>query len=360
MTGGRPAVARRPSLDTVTCRAACAGLDRVRPGSTVRINGVVAGFGACRCSSSGRKGRRDDRFATRRRRRRAAAIEVVVPKGARTGKLRVVEAGGRTSRATRRTPARRRQARRRVLQARVDARRVFVGGDAQGVAELLRRSARPPSRSRSCAAATPTRWPPGHPATSPAGTRADGRVGRPRRRRAAARGPLRLPALRNAPRGRAGRAARRRRPWRASCCSATASRSPARTPTARAPARFGAARGGYSHQGQDVFAACGTPLVAAEGGTVKHKATHERAGNYIVIAGEQDGFDYAYMHLRDAALVNKGDQVVTGQPIGFVGQTGRASGCHLHFEMWARARLVHAAARRSTRCRSCRPGTPAR
>ena len=40
------------------------------------------------------------------------------------------------------------------------------------------------------------------------------------------------------------------------------------------------------------------------------------------------------MHLRDAALVTEDDAVATGQPIGFVGDTGDAIGCHLHFEMW--------------------------
>ena len=40
------------------------------------------------------------------------------------------------------------------------------------------------------------------------------------------------------------------------------------------------------------------------------------------------------MHMREAALVDQGDHVYTGQPIGFVGDTGRANGCHLHFEAW--------------------------
>ena len=92
--------------------------------------------------------------------------------------------------------------------------------------------------------------------------------------------------------------------------------------------------GGRGHQGQDTFAKCGTPLVAARGGVVKFKQYHSAAGNYIVIDGDHEGYDYSYMHLRDASLVDEGDHVYTGQPIGFVGNTGRASGCHLHFEVW--------------------------
>jgi len=92
--------------------------------------------------------------------------------------------------------------------------------------------------------------------------------------------------------------------------------------------------GGRGHQGQDVFARCGTRLVAARGGRVKFKQYHSAAGHYIVVDGDATGYDYAYMHLRQAALVDQGDQVYTGQPIGFVGDTGRAHGCHLHFEMW--------------------------
>jgi murein DD-endopeptidase MepM/ murein hydrolase activator NlpD len=93
--------------------------------------------------------------------------------------------------------------------------------------------------------------------------------------------------------------------------------------------------GGRGHQGQDVFAACGTPIVAARGGVVKTKQYHSRAGYYLVIDGDRTGTDFSYMHLREAAIVDQGDKVKTGQLLGFVGDTGRASGCHLHFEEWS-------------------------
>jgi murein DD-endopeptidase MepM/ murein hydrolase activator NlpD len=41
------------------------------------------------------------------------------------------------------------------------------------------------------------------------------------------------------------------------------------------------------------------------------------------------------MHLREPALFKKGQKVRTGDQLGVVGQTGDATACHLHFEMWA-------------------------
>ena len=41
-----------------------------------------------------------------------------------------------------------------------------------------------------------------------------------------------------------------------------------------------------------------------------------------------------YAHLRQPAMVNKGQRVTTGQQVGVVGHTGDATGCHLHFELW--------------------------
>jgi murein DD-endopeptidase MepM/ murein hydrolase activator NlpD len=98
---------------------------------------------------------------------------------------------------------------------------------------------------------------------------------------------------------------------------------------------FGADRGGRSHQGADVFADCGTPMVAAQGGRVEYAGFHSAAGNYVVITGAESGEDYVYMHLRSASPLRTGQTVETGQAIGEVGETGNASGCHLHFELWS-------------------------
>jgi murein DD-endopeptidase MepM/ murein hydrolase activator NlpD len=82
------------------------------------------------------------------------------------------------------------------------------------------------------------------------------------------------------------------------------------------------------------MADCGLPLLATQSGKVKFAGSQALAGNYVVLSAADGSADYVYMHLRDPALVKKGDQVVTGQPIGFVGRTGDATACHLHFEMW--------------------------
>ena len=100
-------------------------------------------------------------------------------------------------------------------------------------------------------------------------------------------------------------------------------------------ARFGAARTGHSHQGQDIVAAEGTPVVAPRGGTVYGIAYQARgAGHYVVIAGD-DGRHYVFMHLQAGSiLVAKGAPVLAGQRIAAVGNTGASEGPHLHFEIW--------------------------
>ena len=98
---------------------------------------------------------------------------------------------------------------------------------------------------------------------------------------------------------------------------------------------FGSARSGHTHQGQDVMAACGLPLVAARGGTVQYNKYEANAGNYVVIDGKGTPNDFMYAHLAEPSPLQEGETVRTGQPIGIVGDTGDASACHLHFEIWA-------------------------
>lgn len=95
-------------------------------------------------------------------------------------------------------------------------------------------------------------------------------------------------------------------------------------------AKFG---GGRGHDGQDVFADCGTPMVAAAAGKVIDRKFHGAAGNYVVIEVE-GGRHHFYAHLRRPAAVEVGERVDAGERLGSVGQTGNAWDCHLHFEIW--------------------------
>jgi murein DD-endopeptidase MepM/ murein hydrolase activator NlpD len=91
--------------------------------------------------------------------------------------------------------------------------------------------------------------------------------------------------------------------------------------------------GGRNHRGQDILAGCGQKILAARAGVVSTSTFEGAAGNYVVVEAA-DGTSQVYMHMRDRALVRKGQEVAAGQQIGFVGTTGRSTACHLHFEMW--------------------------
>jgi murein DD-endopeptidase MepM/ murein hydrolase activator NlpD len=102
-----------------------------------------------------------------------------------------------------------------------------------------------------------------------------------------------------------------------------------------AGSRFGAPRSGHIHQGQDVAASCGEPMLAAEGGTVTVKAYQAGgAGHYLVIRGAISATDYVFMHMQSPSPLVEGQVIHTGSQIGLVGNTGSSSGCHLHFEHW--------------------------
>jgi len=86
---------------------------------------------------------------------------------------------------------------------------------------------------------------------------------------------------------------------------------------------------GY-HTGADYAADQGTPCIAVLDGFISEKGENPAGyGDYLVLRA--NGFDYWYGHLsrRD---VSDGAGIRAGQQIGLVGQTGHATGPHLHFE----------------------------
>lgn len=100
-------------------------------------------------------------------------------------------------------------------------------------------------------------------------------------------------------------------------------------------ARFGAQRNGHIHQGQDVMAAEGTPVVAPFGGTVTSTAYQAGGAGYYAVEQGADGRGYFFAHCQAASLVvGAGQAVAAGQRLCAVGHTGDASGPHLHFEIW--------------------------
>ena len=91
----------------------------------------------------------------------------------------------------------------------------------------------------------------------------------------------------------------------------------------------------HGWNGVDIGAARGTPVYSSANGVViiarNNGAWNGGYGNYIVITHE-NGTQTLYSHLK-SAIVSPGQPVVSGQTIGYVGATGRATGPHLHFEV---------------------------
>lgn len=83
------------------------------------------------------------------------------------------------------------------------------------------------------------------------------------------------------------------------------------------------------HQGVDLAAPAGTPIIASRGGTVTVAGYSNSAGYYVTI-NHGDGFSSIYMHMTNY-VVSSGQKVNQGQTIGYVGSTGISTGNHLHF-----------------------------
>jgi murein DD-endopeptidase MepM/ murein hydrolase activator NlpD len=99
--------------------------------------------------------------------------------------------------------------------------------------------------------------------------------------------------------------------------------------------RFGAPRAGHIHQGQDVLAAEGTPVVAPLAGVISWTSFQAGGAGYYVVEHTGYGFDFMFAHCREGSItVAAGKSVAAGTQLCEVGQTGDAEGPHLHFEMW--------------------------
>jgi murein DD-endopeptidase MepM/ murein hydrolase activator NlpD len=96
-------------------------------------------------------------------------------------------------------------------------------------------------------------------------------------------------------------------------------------------ARFGT-RGGVQHDGIDIVAPEGTPVVAAESGRVVYSGDGIKGYGNMILVKHDGGLITVYAH-NAANDVADGAAVARGQKIASVGRTGTATAPHLHFEV---------------------------
>jgi murein DD-endopeptidase MepM/ murein hydrolase activator NlpD len=86
------------------------------------------------------------------------------------------------------------------------------------------------------------------------------------------------------------------------------------------------------HLGIDLAAPRGTPILAAQAGTVIYAGREFKGYGKMVLIESGNGWATLYAHF-DKILVSEGQTVRRGEIVGAMGRTGRATGVHLHFEI---------------------------
>jgi murein DD-endopeptidase MepM/ murein hydrolase activator NlpD len=93
------------------------------------------------------------------------------------------------------------------------------------------------------------------------------------------------------------------------------------------------------HTGVDIAAPVGTPILAADAGTVTASGWHAFTGGLHVCVLHDWGLETCGYHAY-ALLVEVGERVLRGQPIALVGSTGHSTGPHVHWEAHANGALL--------------------
>ena len=106
-----------------------------------------------------------------------------------------------------------------------------------------------------------------------------------------------------------------------------------------APVDYGTAINGFGnergrpHEGQDMFAPEGTPVVSPTATEVLETGTDSGRGNWAALYDAAAKHTYVYMHMSAPASVAAGDRLEPGEEVGLLGCTGSCDGAHLQFEI---------------------------
>lgn len=97
------------------------------------------------------------------------------------------------------------------------------------------------------------------------------------------------------------------------------------------------------HDGTDFAASCGTPMRAPADGVVSERYYNAGYGNRLMIDHGKINGDYVTTGLNHATnyVVRVGQKVSRGQVVGYVGNTGYSTGCHLHLMVWENGKVVN-------------------
>ena len=94
------------------------------------------------------------------------------------------------------------------------------------------------------------------------------------------------------------------------------------------------------HAGVDIAAGCGTPIYSPADGVVSLRGRDIYGANILYI-NHGGGVQSEFAHMNAPAVVYPGQRVSAGQVVGYEGQTGRVTGCHLHFQTRVNGSLVN-------------------